>query len=111
MDRCLRVTVSVQANAASRARRAARATQDNDDATATTSTDTANSGGKPRKYNGKEINEYVFFKDRNYWSTMTQDQKNAYFKQYDKWVKDGLIEKKPKEVVQPPTRKPSSRRL
>ena len=56
MDRCLRVAVSVESNAASRARRAARATQENEDATATTSTSSTNSGGKPKKYNGKEIN-------------------------------------------------------
>ena len=96
MDRCLRVAVSVEANAASRARRAARVTQDNDDTMATTSTDSNKSGGKPRKYNGKEINEYGLFKDRNYLSTRIQDQKNAYFKQHDKWVKDGLIKKKDK---------------
>ena len=57
MDRCLRVAVSVESNAASRARRAARVTQDNEDAPATTPTSSTNSGGKPRKYNGKEINE------------------------------------------------------
>ena len=54
MDRCLRVAVSVEANAASRTRRADRVTQDNDDTTATTSTNSNNSGGKPRKYNEKK---------------------------------------------------------
>ena len=54
--------------------------------------------GRPKTYKGKEINEYGFFKDRSYWNTMTADEKTAYFKQQDKWVKDGSILKKSKGV-------------
>ena len=96
MDRCLRVAVSVEAGAASRARRAARVTQDNEETTSTTSTSSNYSGGKPRKYNGKEINEYGYFKDRKYWSTLTQDEKNKFYKQLDKWVLDGVVKRKEK---------------
>ena len=78
MDRCLRVAVSVEAGAASRTRRAARVTLDTDETTAPTSTNSNHSGGKPKKYSGKEINEYGYFEDKKYWSAMTQNEKSNF---------------------------------
>ena len=99
MERCLRAAVTVEANAASRTRRAARATNEegsNGTTLTTTSTGNVTGGRRPKTYKGKDIDEYGFFKDRSYWGKMTTEQKSAYFKQQDKWVKDGLILKKSK---------------
>ena len=97
MERCLRVAVSVEANAASRSRRAAKTYRQQ--STVSTTTATASTGsvaGRPKTYKGKAMNEYGSFKDRNYWTTMTANDKTAYFKQLDKWVQDGLILRKSK---------------
>ena len=58
----MRVAVTVEANAVSRTRCAARATNDSNESSTTTGTNstTTNSGGRPKKYMGKEINEYGF---------------------------------------------------
>ena len=97
MERCFREAVSVEANAASKARRAARAgTQDTTVSTGTAITTTGNAAGRTKTYKGKDINEYGFFKDRDYWGRMTAEQKSGYLRQQDKWVRDGLIFKKTK---------------
>ena len=81
MERCLRVAVTSEANAASRTRRAARATNESHEAHTTTGSNSSapNSGGRPMKYMGNEIDEYGYFKNRDFWSSVSADQMTAFF--------------------------------
>ena len=97
MDRCLRVAVSVEANAASKARRAASAaTQQTSVSTSNATVATNNVAVKPTNYKGKAIDNYGYFKDTNHWSNLTAKERKEYFKQLNKWKAEGLIQQKPK---------------
>ena len=97
MDRCLRVAVSLEANAASKSRRAASAaTQQTPVSTSNATVATSNVAGKPTNYKGKAIDNYGYFKDNNHWGTLASNEKKEYYKQLNKWIAEGLILQKPR---------------
>ena len=99
MERCLRVAVSVEANAAAKSRRAAStATHQSSVSNTNTTVSTGNVTGRPKTYKGKAINEYGYFSDKSHWGTMSAKDRSEYFKQVNKWVEDGLLLKRPKGV-------------
>ena len=95
MERCLRVAVSVEANAASKSRRgASTATQQSTDSNSNATVSTSSVARRPKTYKGKPIDEFGYFKDKNYWSTLTAKDRSEYFKQLNKWIEDGLLQRK-----------------
>ena len=82
MERCLRVAVSVEANAAAKSRRvASTATQQSTISNTSTTVSTSNITGRPKTYKGKAINEYGYFSDKSHWGTMSAKDRTEYYKQ------------------------------